>query len=201
MSQRLAEPPAAPAPEAERVETCALEPPRGFEELSQAEQRVAIAKDVIAQLDAGLYDARHAGYLGWEGRAVSARCAKEVERIFEGVLGGTQVCHVCGIGSLFVSIVKYGDVTPGEFFQASLDEGMGSGRAKLAKYFTQEQLSMIEYAFERSPTGHTRRYIGRDPQLCERVYSYTWRRLPDDRNERLRAIMQNVVDNGGEFKP
>ncbi len=189
-----------------------------FEKLSAAEKRVAIARDVIAALDskkiramAGVYLAKDTYTRGDED------CAVTPETLNPGK------CTACAIGSLFMCQVQAGRVelqSAWTSYAAWTSYGAGhgyfsSGRMRdevLSRYFTGEQLGLIESAFERSGS------FAYDDALCEWeeaqkavAFGVRFGGNPDDDTgeaeellndeARLRAIMTNIIENNGEFRP
>ena len=72
-------------------------------------------------------------------------------------------------------------------------------REKLRQFFEPKQLAMIEAAFEISSA-----YVGKEGQDSDQGIHASiefGRGSPQDSRARLTAIMQNIVDNKGEFRP
>lgn len=99
-----------------------------FENMTKAEQRVAIAKDVQKQIYIGRVKATHGVYVG---------CLR-----ITGDAEPGENCTACALGALFVS--KY-ELSNGEWPD---DMGQGELRMALHPYFTIFQLCEIEDAFE-----------------------------------------------------
>jgi hypothetical protein len=154
--------------------------------LTKAQKRVAIAKDVLKQLKAlnvvkGTYLRNYGLQLPRNDQA-----KQHINQISRG-------CEVCALGACFLSHIRLFN---------EVDVGTLAGRcgetvncvfagsdlidAELHKYFTYDQLLLIEAAFE-GWTGEG--YEARD----------FYDKHPDPK-ERLQAIMQNIVKNNGEFK-
>lgn len=156
---------------------------RAFEKLSSAEQRVAIAKDVIAQLDAERFEAAPGTYVEF---SRGARANKE-RQVCELTAGRT--CEVCALGALFVAGVERADKLRVKDLVYGTERGVLRGldgndcRAYLERFFEYDQLAEIESAFECWGAGLKTR----------------WRLLPPD--ERMRRIMANIIKNYGEFVP
>lgn len=157
-----------------------------FQALSLEERRVTIAKDVIDWLDAKKLTARSGVYLRTE--ALGSR-----------VNGST--CTACAVGAIFACAVERAD-TVKLVGEASYDDEENDGmeytpdsiREQLAPYFSQEQLALIESAFEKSSFGSD--YVD-NPDLLERAIDYT----SGSASVRMRQIMKNIIRNNGTFIP
>ena len=171
-----------------------------FWKLSKPEQRVAIARDVIKQIDTGFYIAQQGTYL-----AVGDFSKNIVSEKFDRVLGSIKRqggnCDVCGIGACFTSLVRLGDkVNTSDLISENLIEsGDNFGdtvmKYKLKEVFTPVQLSMIECAFEKSTnfgSAPLEKRIAAENFGCINRFNST---------ERLISIMRNIIINKGEFKP
>ena len=141
---------------------------RKFEKLSPPEQRVAIAKDVLAQLDEKSLYAQSGSYVG-----------ASVDTIAEplGRFAKQEVCSVCAIGAVVISYVRRG----GNARMRAQNLDATHVPKGLRAIFPSQMLLQMEELFE-----------GYYP------HEKTLEHLADD--EKLRVIMQNLVDNGGELK-
>ena len=158
-----------------------------FRKLPKAKQRVALAKDVIQQLDARKLIASHC-YFGWKHRDDNARFSNLPDKAQFGTATSQTKCEVCGIGSLLVAAAELADQLPVDW---ALDITTGSTNERfsivdyLAPWFSSTQLDMIEMAYEQTSTrGGFRSF-------------YTVR----SDKQRLRAIMKNIIANNGRFVP
>lgn len=145
---------------------------RDFSKLSREEKRVAIAKDVLKQIDEKVF-------LPYAGVYV-----RELE--------GTP-CMACAVGSACLAAFRLDG-------NASWRVGQGPGQAHayaaLAPYFEPDQLARMEAAFERTDT--YRKHFITSGQAMEAVaFGHKF----EGPTARLRGIMQNIIDNGGTFKP
>lgn len=179
-----------------------------FKKMSKPQKRVRIAQDVLAQIKARrLVPVRENGYIcdaeGVENQAPDTEVSAVAERVTS--------CQVCGIGSLFVvgiqrdESLKLGDLNdvkerlnnPGTYPATAF--GLDNVDQKdihkfLGKYFTKSQLQLIEDVFETDAT-----YLdedGDEESASERFAA----KYPED-EERLVAIMKNIVKNEGVFIP
>ncbi len=169
---------------------------------TRAEQRVAIAKDVIKQIklgkivlgggywDLGYYDAS---------KSVYPNITRKVEATLP--LKKT-VCHVCAMGAVFASkVLKKGSTLLNEQVndQAIIDD--------LEGIFSARQLRLIETAYEGGYCGNGTvedKITTRSLQRAEDFYTthnvdedYS----PEHRGKRMVAIMKNVISNEGTFRP
>ena len=162
---------------------------RRFAKMPPDRQRIAIARDVLAQLDAKRFVARSTylqilggtppqPYNGWTERYTDAENVDLSE-----VTACADKCQVCGIGSVFVAAVERAD----RLKLKKLEVGSGGmprvNRSQMITYlrpwFSHEQLDRIEDVFELHD--------------CPR----RWQILTPE--NRLRRIMENIIENSGEF--
>lgn len=189
-----------------------------FAKMTAAQKRLAIAKDVLAQLKKKKFVAESGSYCTLNTSKVLTR--KDIG-ISEGegyktvdielqplLLDGTIAsCDVCAIGSVFMSKVLLGNK-----FKITADSYSDSGEdsvdletdldrdhdmvESLKGIFTEKQLRLMEYAFE----GEDIKEIFFDSpekfhlKVDEFYYEYT------SDESRLKAIMQNIIKNEGTFK-
>lgn len=159
-----------------------------FAALSPAEKRVAVAKDVIAQLDAKKIIAQAGTYVSITPAAneiVSIEPDDELQAVFAG-----RVCDACALGSLFIcAVAKLDDCTAdsvqfGQHYGA--DFYMRDDPYEyLGQFFDEDQLHDIERVFE-----------GYGGWTDDDTESHL---ISDDENERLRVIMRNIIDSNGDF--
>ena len=122
------------------------------------------------------------------------------------LLGGEiENCQCCALGSMFLSCTLFNN-------QAKVSETMtGLGIAILEDrvfsnglntIFSDDQLALIEAAFE-GGGGHILRALAprfdEDLELFSKLERFV--NNCEDPKDRLIAIMQNIIHNGGEFKP
>lgn len=170
---------------------------------TKAERRVAIAKDVLAQLRLERYVATEGVYVDYK---VAELASTAPDKPLEKLLPQVKSCEVCALGACFLSAVrKYNDVKAGdidvpetwrshtgeEYTDHNFDDGVM--RDKLARHFTKTQTNLIESAFECMPMGSLTR------ESAQSAISFGY--LYEDSHSRLVAIMKNIVKNGGTFKP
>ena len=152
-----------------------------YKKMTRAERRVAICKDVIQQLDAGRYIASST-YLEL------ANAGDELVETKDNPISD-KTCYLCGKGAMFVSKVsKFNGVKP--FVpDDTCESDMISG---VSDAFSENQMDIIEELFECYASFRDLVGNDKDDQL-------KWRQ--NSKDERLRIICQNIIDNKGTLKP
>lgn len=162
-------------------------------EISKAEARVLIAQDVLNQLNLKKIIATSGTYFAFEDVPFD-----EKDFLHE-VLDKTQ-CQVCALGSLYYSRVQVANETRcdvverigdyeediGDYEEDSVLNNINSTHTimpDLNQYFDWSALDKIENYFEGWFEGNTFYSDNPDPEI------------------RMRKIMQNIIDNNGDFKP
>jgi len=149
-----------------------------FDEPTKAEQRVVIAKDLIARLNAQKFIAKSATYLDAE----VPRSTKGVDDA-KAVLT-TAPCIGCEIGGLFLCAVdrfnalKLEDA--GDVVRGSFAGNCYQMETYLSRWFPKRTLDAVERAFEG----------------WDRYEGWANKRTPD---QRMRAISRNIIRNKGRF--
>lgn len=171
--------------------------------LTKAEMRIAIAKDVIAQIKAKKYNpiqgtwVKSVGGQEYDDWLLTASCEVDVRDYTKNM----KACYVCALGSLFVSAVNkynnvYGTYDSVSTFEVFSSIGTGENKSPLLRYFSSSQLQLIEFTFE---GGMGAFYFYDNSSTVERAYAFH-EQYPDDK-DRLIAIMKNIIKNKGIFKP
>jgi hypothetical protein len=190
-----------------------------FAALPPAEQRVAIARDVLEWISMGKAVPHKGTYLrvfepstlpaDFNDAATKEWLPPELEAGDLQVVNGHS-CTVCGLGSVFAVAAERGCFP--------LREGASGGASMhraLKPYFDSATLLLIECAFERSvgfdyeaPVSHQAKQAARwfgatVARAVEGYYtSYFSPEVAREVDRRvLRAIMQDIIDNGGAFVP
>jgi hypothetical protein len=194
---------------------------RKFKAASVAEKRVMIAQDVIAQVKAGRFKAASGSWVtpirrnGLILQTEKFRDNDSVQKLF--LEGDIPKCECCALGAMFMSCTLYNNKTTAK----ELDEvgfefedlvEYGGFTNGLSKFFSKDQLKLIESAFE----GNTGAFsleqadweeagwmdrLPDDKKPLPGDKSAGWmNRLPDDK-KRLVAIMENIIKNKGKFVP
>lgn len=144
-----------------------------------AKKRVQIARDSLAQLEAGGHVPVHGRYVRRIGGLVASQ-----GRTFREVMAGP--CEVCAIGTLLLGVMGQSDV---------VIDGLGVLFSSLEPYFSVEQLMAIECAFE-GDTYHS--YYKSYGSLEVQEFS---NRAPWAAPIRVREILYNIIRNDGTFLP
>ena len=183
---------------------------RAFLALTPAKRRVAIAKDVIQQLNAEKIIAQRGVYFDesgiekvmeqtyWAGKGATGVAGHGETQVCD--LLETSKCTVCGIGAAFVSAVRLGDDL--KIKDLAADETWVRDyqmRDYLKRYFDPPQVALIECAFERGP--YYRTNMNQAPSKSDTRAAVAFGRKYDGDADRMRAIFQNIVSNRGTFRP
>lgn len=159
---------------------------RQFIDLSKipkAEARVLIAQDVLNQLNLKKIIATKGKYFEFKGDVFD-------DNDFLHEIIARNPCEVCALGSLYYSRVQLANETKCDVVQSS-DYSNGSKlisnsetmEEDLLQYFDEEVLDKIEAYFEGWYSAAQFADNNPDPEI------------------RMRKIMQNIIDNNGDFKP
>lgn len=181
-----------------------------FASMSPAEKRVAIAKDVLETI-------RTNAIIPMSGTYIDVMYAKEFQNPKFSALVGVQEtlgraveCSVCAVGSMMISKCRIN----GDSKVISSSHWSGSCNSQhllyedLGQYFDNQQLALIESAFERD-SGFCSDHVNDeepDEKVCKELMELATRAEDfgfayEDDSDRLKAIMQNIVDNQGTFNP
>jgi hypothetical protein len=143
--------------------------------------RVAVAKDVIKWIRAGKMTARTGDYISLG----SSKSKPSLSSI-------ASNCTVCAMGAVLLSAFNKFD---GDGF-ARIIEQWGAREDdivfQLGGLFSESQLRLMEAAFEGYGDDESATW-----KFCQSLEGDD----ENDDNDRLMAIMQNVVDHGGVFRP
>ena len=142
-----------------------------FEDMTKAQQRVAIAKDVLEWLD--VYGVVRGHYL----------VANFKHRTLAAVSGD---CKVCALGATFLSSIRLGNQYPESKITMASKQAM---QLQVSRWFDFKQVVLIEAAFERYRTIH-----GMQDHPDDYGDGLDGRDL-------LRLIMENIIANKGTFDP
>lgn len=175
------------------------------QQLTPAQIRVQGAKDALALIEAGAIEPRTGWYLADESvfsrRHVQVEdlLSQHTEKINKQVCEYTRAyknsgshCESCALGSLFVSLVnKHNDLTFGQFFKTG-----NKPHKYLGKFFDSDQIELIETAFEQDLY-----YSSDHIDESQREAAMDFGQDYDDEKDRLVAILNNIIENDGEFFP
>lgn len=167
-----------------------------FNALPKDKQKVIIAKDVIAQLNANKYVAS-------KGNWIKALVGHNLEGSVRDNFDEIESCTVCALGACLLSAVKYKN----ELEFSDLNNNSFTQNSKVANLFTSiftpSELKIIEGAFEGGNNAYTKmsfkvtapKTTGEELTKFHKFYnSY------ENDDQRLRALMQGIIDNNGEVK-
>lgn len=191
---------------------------RRFKMLSDAQKRVAIARDVIKQIGVKIVP-KFGTWTGWtpisEDEFFYADGARDGELALSPSIVSDEVkCSACALGAAFICAIRRADDlniqdANVEFGYSDRPGSVGVGQDKmqtyLGRFFDNEQLELIELAFERGKGGYVANldrsgyYLEEGSRKRLRIAATMY--LPNLRDpaDRMRAIMKNVVRNGGQF--
>lgn len=180
-----------------------------FEELSKDQQRVEIAKDVLLQIKKEFITPNSGSYLHFLKAEDHSSCDKFQEIISKKV----QKCQACAVGAMFVCAVKnYNscELTGSPWDSTWYDREM---RNHLKKYFTLNQLHLIELYFEGEDVGGWFSKNKTQEELSDIFHKnmlsifgneegYLSRSAWDNFYRTvMQEIMKNIIANNGTFKP
>jgi len=180
------------------------------------QKRVAIAKDTIKWLGTKAIKMKPGTYFQLPRKAI-----KNHNHKLDVALATVKTpCQVCALGGMFYSMVRRFDKVPVSICSTMWEKDEtyadGVGHAdiyiELSKYFPSHQLSLIESAFEKRDMVELGDYdgieVGFDVDALalekwpcptiDRAVNFARKKNATDR---LRAIMNNIIENNGAFKP
>lgn len=161
---------------------------------------LVVAKDVLAAISAGRFRVEQGAYVdtdvpGTSGTSGDSEPLRENLRRaalrVDAYDSPKDECRVCALGACFVAMIDRGTIVRDDTWFDDRDDLY----RELQYIFTPEEFDLIEEAFE---LGSVRTDIS-DSLKARRARNFGRRRK--DPVQRLEAIMQNIVDNGGEFIP
>lgn len=164
-----------------------------WKEMTKSERRVAVAKDVINQLYANKFIVETGIYFQVRNEKLEDKYyyanpetnQKDIQCLLS---KGTKVCYVCARGAMMVSKIDKFNNSHIEFFGSS-----SSTTEALKDCFTEKQLLLIEACFERTSS-----FLNKYDKEIREFYE-NWG--PNNPEDRLMCIMQNIIDHKGVFKP
>lgn len=172
-----------------------------WEEMSPKQQRIALAKDVIAQIEAKKLYISQGQYFNIFGeKCEDIDTIKGNAQVNKKLKEGEIACECCAKGALFtVHMLKTNHFTFDDY--KKLEDKIGSDRnrficGRLDDIFPQSQMNLMETAFEGEII-----YSGGDIEEDERAMDFREDAGYEDDNEALIAIMENLIKNGGVFIP
>ena len=176
---------------------------QAFKKASKAQKRVMIAQDVIAQIKAKRYVPESGTFViaNWSEKIDYKDHSDNIQEAFQ--KKQIETCQVCALGGLFMSCTNLNNNTNFEQLEQAEDLGEmidNEGRISngMDKFFSVNQLKLIETYFENAQ-GYFRDYEVsiNIPESHRNAFHNQY--LDDD--ERMIAIMENIVNNKGTFIP
>jgi hypothetical protein len=177
---------------------------RRFHKMSRAQQRVVVAKDVLALIQSKKYAPAHKGYL--VGKVVDigvdlaqsqrAGTSEEVRDLY--IEAGAPRCTGCALGSVLLAcVLRTDELTTSDLFSGG---GVNTGNMVeyLEKYFSFKQLALIEKAFEGSGVSGI---DDMDEYQSEGLIAAAFGAQFKSPTARVIAIMKNIIANDGMFVP
>ena len=181
---------------------------KAFEGKTDAEKRVLVAKDVLAQIKQNKFHPSTGSYLGFSNLNSDTTNLREAFLTGNILESGTNAaeCSCCALGAMMMSCTLFNnniDLEKDKLQIFKMGEAIRGGSVfgnGLTTIFSEKQLAMIEIAFERG--GGSFAYFN----APEVTYSMHLKCRDfgcrfDNPKSRLRAIMNNIVKNKGEFIP
>lgn len=154
---------------------------------TKSQRAVEVAEDVLKQLNKRKngYLASGMGYLQTKYDLTSAEGS--LQDHLDGIQEGG--CEVCALGALLLSKARLYDDVPISNDGICITDCLNG----LTTVFSQRQLNLIEAAYEGGRLDYDNSSLERSAVAFGEKYR--------DRKARMRAIMQNIVENQGKFVP
>lgn len=177
-----------------------------FWALQKRDQRVAVARDVIELLESKKIIAERGTY-------VKINTHEDIQnQKMDTLLAKPDItCICCGLGALFTGVVDMGDKVNvsdvfkneewwgrSEFYGNQIDDS--KMREKLREVFSPDQLGLIESAFEGKLFRDNEGKTSPEFEKLRRFATAFGKRYKND-EERMKAIMKNIIKNRGTFRP
>jgi hypothetical protein len=175
-----------------------------FRRLSRPQQRVEIARDALSLMRRKKLSARRGAWAaGINGPVLPGdyHSAGEYETYdAQEKLLKSPECNVCALGALFVCGVRKADK-----LKVSARYGMGVHEDDvfdyLGSFFSQSQLKMMECTFENGGGAVSMSELSPAAARACRAFGKKYLKDYDNGDRLLRAILRNVINNGGTFAP
>lgn len=176
-----------------------------FNSLSQGQKRVLIATDALAQIELGNWKPTERVY--WA-PTVDPKGAKDNPVRY------SNGCQVCALGACFISSFvrtphDTADLRTRSYGYQGREFGVlsGAGEAsqalgsRLLQFFDEKTIGLMEIAFEGATDISPMAEDTYQHFTEEASDAIAWGKQHSTPKERLVAILRNVIDNCGEFKP
>ena len=168
-----------------------------FNKLSKQQKRIAVAKDALQQLLKGKFSPSCGNWVSSSAKTIKRYYGRQLRDVAD-----EMNCKCCQLGALFLSDVRfrsnyrvgqpnfYEDLGAGEVANPYVTSGIDD---RLLEYFDNDQLRLIEIAFEKG----TGRYAMQDNEQPAADFGRKYRSA----KARMSAILTNIIDNNGTFVP
>src|ERR1700690_660190 len=167
---------------------------KAFAKMNRAEQRVQIAKDVIAALKVKQLTPKHQSYFDVSENTFLRMEANGSDSLKD-TLKTIPTCHVCAKGAIFTcTVARKNKVTNRQLLNQDWRRSDSLSKS-LQGTFSARQLRLIETEFEDDDIDYG---IG-DTRPISPVMEL--HELFDNAEDRMIAIMKNIIANKGTFKP
>lgn len=171
-----------------------------FKKMTLSEKRIAIAKDVIENIESKKFVAKRGTYFVAKTKEGVETNNVQLQELI--LCGDVEQCTVCGIGAIFASKVCVSNDF--KVNKKSLDVGYivlydTDMISQLNEIFNEYELRYIEIAFE----GILDMSIDNDVYFSEKetIKAMNFYETYPDQTNRLIAIMKNIIKNDGVFTP
>lgn len=192
---------------------------RKYETLTPAGKRVRIAQDVIAQLEAGRLRAKKGAYVELPTKEIQQKDL--IGQEWQKILAESKApCEVCALGAIFASKVgiedqlqvKSSDIMRASWWDNEKAASLICDRDSIEDFardlFSHAQMELIEHAFEGwiKGKGATPNLDDdgeeEDGSLARNAAAGAWgRKQSRSPRKRMIAIMENIIENRGTFRP
>lgn len=178
---------------------------KAFSKMSKANQRVAIAKDVIMTIKAKKIKISQGSYVTNDELSEEIGNYEKPVELQKLLAKVDEPCEVCAKGAMFIC-----DIMRRNDFKVSDNTNIEDERIiskRLSQYFPQQQLDLIECAFEEGVQQDYTKTLSIRNDDGNWIYSEIAKEAMEfgeryKRSEdRLIAIMKNIIKNNGTFKP
>jgi hypothetical protein len=177
---------------------------RKFDSLTSRGKAVRVAKDVLLQLDLKKYKAKNLVYFTWDAWDAAEKDYENMgnyanlvrfeeqtlERDLKTVVAEAKQCSVCALGASICSLANVNG-------PVKVSDGRSGGRPQLETIFGRLQLNMMESAFEKTKMGAYWNELEHNQGDLAVKFGKKYKSAEN----RLRAIMNNIIQNRGVFKP
>ena len=168
-----------------------------FEKASPDQKRVMIAKDVLLRIELRNINMKRGNFLSKRSLPLEKGSFKDMLNYYK-----RPVCDVCAKGALFCSIIgRVNNLTIDELLSMDIMVSSFSDPAhqELKKYFSEEQIDLIEIALEGSSFLNIADYDDYGKAIDFHHNHFVESDSSAEYN--MIAICNNIIENNGTFKP